>query len=247
MPPAAELPDRLDAVLTVVHLVFTTGHTAPDGPDLVRADLVDRAIGLARMLRTLMPDEREVAGLLALLLITDARRATRTDARGNLLLLEQQDRSAWDKAQIADGAALVVESLRGGQPGRFALQAAIAAVHAEAASYDQTDWPQLLVLYDRLLAAWPSPVVKLNRAVVVAMVCGPLAALDDIAGLEADGRLDGYHYLPAAKADLLRRLDRFDEAKTAYLTALELADNPAERGFLSRRIAEVSSWAGGLG
>jgi RNA polymerase sigma-70 factor (ECF subfamily) len=240
VPAAAELPDRLDAVLTAVHLVFTTGHTAPGGPDLVRADLVDRAIELGRMLRLLMPDEQEVAGLLALLLITDARRATRTDAHGSLLLLEQQDRSRWDTARIADGSALVIESVRGGRPGRFALQAAIAAVHAEAASYADTDWPQLLQLYDRLLRVWPSPVVELNRAVVVAMVSGPKAALDDIAKLEADGRLDGYHYLPATKADLLKRLGRVAEARSAYLAALKLTDNPAERGFLSRRVAEVS-------
>lgn len=245
VPGAAELPDRLDAVLTVVHLVFTTGHTAPGGPGLVRADLVDRAIGLARMLRTLMPDEQEVAGLLALLLITDARRATRTDADGNLLLLERQDRSLWDKASIAEGSALIIESLRRGRPGRFVLQAAIAAVHAEAASYAETDWPQLLVLYDRLLRAWPSPVVELNRAVVVAMVSGPQAALDDIAKLEADGRLDGYRYLPATKADLLRRLGRRGEARSAYLAALKLTENPAERGFLSRRVAEVSAADGG--
>jgi RNA polymerase sigma-70 factor, ECF subfamily len=240
VPAAAELPDRLDAVLTVVHLVFTTGHTAPGGPDLVRADLVERAVELARMLRMLMPDEPEVAGLLALMLVTDARRATRADAQGNLLLLEQQDRSRWDAGKIASGSALVIESLRGGRPGRFALQAAIAAVHAEAASYADTDWPQLLVLYDRLLEVWPSPVVELNRAVVVAMVTGPQAALDEIAKLEADGRLDGYHYLPAAKADLLRRLGRAAEARSAYLAALKLTDNPAERGFLSRRVAEVS-------
>lgn len=245
VPVAAELPDRLDAVLTVVHLVFTTGHTAPGGPGLVRADLVDRAIGLARMLRTLMPDEQEVAGLLALLLITDARRATRTDADGNLLLLERQDRSLWDKAGIAEGSALIIESLRRGRPGRFVLQAAIAAVHAEAASYAETDWPQLLVLYDRLLRAWPSPVVELNRTVVVAMVSGPQAALDDIAKLEADGRLDGYRYLPATKADLLRRLGRRGEARSAYLAALKLTENPAERGFLSRRVAEVSAADGG--
>jgi RNA polymerase sigma-70 factor (ECF subfamily) len=240
IPAAAELPDRLDAVLTVVHLVFTTGHTAPGGPDLLRPDLIVRAIELARMLRQLMPDEREVAGLLALELIADARSATRTDAKGNLLLLEQQDRSLWDRDRIADGAALVVEALRGGRPGRFALQAAIAAVHAEAARYADTDWPQLLVLYDRLLRVWQSPVVELNRTVVVAMVSGPQAALDDIAKLEADGRLDGYHYLPAAKADLLRRLGRFTEARSAYLAALKLTENPAERGFLSRRVAEVS-------
>lgn len=240
VPDPAELPDRLDAVLTVLHLVFTTGHTAPGGPDLLRGDLADRAVELARMLRTLMPDEREVAGLLALLLITDARRATRTDAQGNLLLLEQQDRSLWDSANIADGSALVIESLRGGGPGRFALQAAIAAVHAEAASYADTDWPQLLALYDRLLEVWPTPVVELNRTVVVAMVSGPEAALDDIAKLEADGKLDGYHYLPATKADMLRRLGRKAQARSAYLAALKLTDNPAERGFLSRRVAEVS-------
>ncbi len=242
VPEEAELPDRLDAVLTVMHLVFTTGHTAPSGPVLVRDDLVDRAISLARMLRQLMPDEPEVAGLLALMLITDARRRARTDEAGNLLLLEQQDRSQWDGAQIAEGAALVTESLRcGGRPGRFALQAAIAAVHGEAPSYAETDWSQLLVLYDCLLRAWPSPVVALNRAVVTSMVKGPEAALGELAELEADGRLDGYHYLPAAKADLLRQLGRRAEALSAYQAALELAENPAERAFLGSRIAEVSA------
>jgi RNA polymerase sigma-70 factor (ECF subfamily) len=241
VPDAAELPDRLDAVLTVMHLVFTTGHTAPSGPALVRDDLVDRAISLARVLRQLMPDEPEAAGLLALMLITDARRRTRTDAAGNLLLLEKQDRSQWDSAQIAEGATLVTEALRcGGRPGRFALQAAIAAVHGEAPSYATTDWPQLLMLYDRLLVAWPSPVVELNRAVVISMVSGPQAALDDLAKIEADGRLDGYHYLPAAKADLLRQLGRRAEALRAYQAARELTENPAERAFLGRRIAEVS-------
>jgi RNA polymerase sigma-70 factor (ECF subfamily) len=208
--------------------------------------LVDRAISLARMLRQLMPDEPEAAGVLALMLITDARRRTRTDAQGNLLLLEQQDRSQWDGAQIAEGAALVTESLRcGGRPGRFALQAAIAAVHGDAPSYAETDWPQLLVLYDCLLRAWPSPVVALNRAVVISMVNGPEAALGELAVLEADGRLGGYHYLPAAKADLLRQLGRRAEARSAYQDALELAENPAEQAFLSGRIAEVSGRASG--
>ncbi|HET9897169.1 MAG TPA: DUF6596 domain-containing protein [Streptosporangiaceae bacterium] len=239
VPGTAELPDRLDAVLTVVHLVFTVGHTAPVGPDLVREDLVDRAMRLAQMLRALMPDEREVAGLLGLLLITDARRLTRTDAAGNLLLLEDQDRSLWDAAKIARGAALVVEGLRRGRPGRFALQGAIAAVHGEAPSYSATDWPQLLDLYDLLLRAWPSPVVELNRAVVTSMVSGPEAALDDIARLEADGRLDGYHYLPATKADLLRRLRRYAEAESAYRRALELTENPPEKAFIERRINQV--------
>jgi len=240
VPGAAELPDRLDAVLTVVHLLYTTGHTAPAGADLVRADLVDRAIGLARMIQALMPDEREVRGLLALLLLTDARRDTRADADGRLLLLEDQDRSRWDRAAIDEGTALVAGALRGGSPGRFALQAAIAALHAEAPSYRQTDWPQLLQLYRELLRAWPSPVVALNRAVVRAMVDGPQSALDEIAELELDGRLAGYRYLPAAKADLLRRLSRRTEAAQAYRAALELTDNAAERDFLTRRIAEVA-------
>jgi RNA polymerase sigma-70 factor (ECF subfamily) len=240
VPGAAELPDRLDAVLTVVHLLYTTGHTAPAGDNLVRADLVDRAIGLARMIGALMPDEREVRGLLALLLLTDARRATRADADGRLLLLEEQDRSRWDRAAIDEGAALVTGALRGGCPGRFALQAAIAALHAEAPSYGQTDWPQLLQLYGELLRAWPSPVVALNRAVVRAMADGPEAGLAEIRELELDGRLAGYRYLPAAKADLLRRLGRRGEAARAYKSALELTDNSAERDFLTRRIAEVS-------
>jgi RNA polymerase sigma-70 factor, ECF subfamily len=241
VPEAAELPDRLDAVLTVIHLLFTTGHTAPHGPGLVRPDLVERSIGLARLLRELMPDEPEVCGLLALLLINDARRATRTDSSGGLQLLEHQDRSLWDAEQIAEGGNLIVDAVRCGRPGRFALQAAIAAVHAEAPSYAATDWPQLLELYDRLLRAWPSPVVALNRAVVTSMVEGPEAALAEIAALEQDGRLDGYRYLPATKADLLRRLNRRDEAVRSYQDALALSDNAAELAFLEGRIAEMSA------
>jgi RNA polymerase sigma-70 factor (ECF subfamily) len=241
VPGEAELPDRLDAVLTVVHLLYTTGHTAPSGDGLVRADLVERAIDLARTLSVLMPDEREVRGLLALLLLTDARRATRIGPDGRMLLLEDQDRSRWDQAAIAEGSALVVGALRGGCPGRFALQAAIAAVHAQAPGYPQTDWRQLLRLYDELLRAWPSPVVALNRAVVLAMTEGPAAALEQVEELERDGRLTGYRYLPAAKADLLRRLGRLDAAAQNYREALELADNAAEQAFLTRRIGEVSS------
>jgi RNA polymerase sigma-70 factor, ECF subfamily len=248
VPGPAELPDRLDAVLTVVHLLYTTGHTAPAGPDLVRADLVERALGLARMLRELMPDEREVRGLLALLLLTDARRATRAAADGRLLLLEEQDRSQWDRAAIGEGTSLVTEALRGhpgtagsARAGRFVLQAAIAAVHAEAPSYGETDWPQLLRLYDELLKAWPTPVVALNRAVVHAMVGGPQAGLADIDSIERDGRLAGYRYLPAARADLLRRLGRYQDAARAYRSALDLTTGDAERAFLARRIAEVSA------
>ena len=239
VPPSSELPDRLDAVLTVIHLLYTTGHTAPSGAQLVRRDLVERAIDLTRMLLALMPDEREVRGLLALLLVTDARRATRTDADGRLLLLEEQDRSAWDRVAIEEGHRLVLSALRGGQPGRFALQAAIAALHAAAPSYAETDWAQVLMLYDALLVVWPSPVVALNRAIAVAMVHGPAAALTEIEELELDDRLAGYRYLPAAKADLLRRLGRLPEAAAAYRAALELADNEAEREFLTGRLAET--------
>jgi RNA polymerase sigma-70 factor, ECF subfamily len=247
VPGPAELPDRLDAVLTVIHLLYTTGHTAPAGPDLVRAELVERAIGLARMVCELMPDEREARGLLALLLLTDARRATRSAVDGRLLLLEEQDRSRWDRAAIAEGAGLVTGGLRGrpGRPGRFLLQAAIAAVHAEAPSYADTDWPQLLRLYDELLNAWPTPVVALNRAVAHAMTDGPEAGLADIEAIDRDGRLAGYRYLPAARADLLRRLGRLQDAAEAYRTALGLTENAAEQAFLARRIAEVRGGGSG--
>jgi len=241
VPGPAELPDRLDAVLTVVHLLYTTGHTAPGGGSLVRDDLVDRAIQLARMLRLLMPDEPEVRGLLALLLLTDARRATRCAPDGRLLLLEEQDRTQWDRPAIGEGTALVREALRGGRPGRFALQAAIAALHAQAPSYADTDWRQILLLYDLLGRAWTSPVVTLNRAVALAMADGPEAGLAEIGELEQDGRLAGYRYLPAAKADLLRRLGRLGEAAQAYRAALELTANEAERSFLSHRLAEITA------
>jgi RNA polymerase sigma-70 factor (ECF subfamily) len=252
VPPAAELPDRLDAVLTVIHLLYTTGHTAPAGDRLVRDDLADRAIGLARMVAQLMPDEREARSLLALMLLSHARRAARLDDDGRLLLLSEQDRSRWDQCAIAEGTALVVSALRGagrgGRPGRFALQAAIAAVHAEAPTYDDTDWPELLGLYDELLVAWPSPVVALNRAVALAMVAGPAAGLAEIAAIEQrDGRLAGYRYLPAAKADLLRREGRAVEAARAYQEALALADNEAERAFLAGRLAALGEPGGSAG
>jgi RNA polymerase sigma-70 factor (ECF subfamily) len=239
VPEPAELPDRLDSVLVVVHLLFTTGHTAPAGDSLVRGDLVDRAIGLARMLRELMPDEREVIGLLALLVLTDARRATRMDETGGVVLLADQDRSRWDRAAIAEGSALVREALRGGRPGRFAVQAAIAALHAEAPSYAETDWRQVLGLYDVLTRVWSSPVVALNRAVALAKVAGPAAALARVDELAEDGRLAGYRYLPVTRADLLRQLGRSEEAVAAYRAALDLAENTAEREFLAARIAEL--------
>ena len=242
VPAAEDLPARLDAVLGVIHLLYTMGHTAPSGEDLVRADLAERAIGLARMLRDLLP-EPEVLGLLALLIVNHARRATRTDADGRLLRLADQDRAAWDRAAIAEGDRLVLAALDAGPPGRYTLQAAIAALHAEADTYDQTDWAQILVLYDALLEAWPSPVVALNRAIALGMVAGPTAALAEVERLEDDSALARYHYLPATKADLLVRLDRRAEAVAAYRAALALADNDAERAFLIARLAECAGAA----
>ncbi|WP_020576658.1 RNA polymerase sigma factor [Actinopolymorpha alba] len=239
MPVRSELPDRLDAALTAIHLLFTTGHLAPAGPELTRNDLTERALDLARLLRTLLPEEREVSGLLALLLANHARRATRTAADGQLLLLEEQDRSAWDSDAIAEAHERVLEALGGGSPGRFALQAAIAALHATAPTYDDTDWAQILELYDRLVRTWPSPVVALNRAVAVAMVHGPATGLAEVEALEPDERLTGYHYLPAIKADLLRRLGRPADAAVEYERALTLADNAAERAFLTSRLADL--------
>ncbi|WP_246187098.1 RNA polymerase sigma factor [Microlunatus speluncae] len=241
MPTAAELPDRLTAALSVIYLLFTTGHTAPSGSDLARTDLAVRALELARLLRDLMPDEREVTGLLALITVNHARRSGRTTPDGRLVLLEDQDRTLWDREAITAADRLIVEALRGGRPGRYALQAAIAALHASAPSYAETDWPQIVELYDALLAGWPSPVVALNRAVAVAMVDGPAAALREVDRLAADPRLAGYRYLPAIRADLLRRLGRTDEAVPLYREALRLADNEAERRFLFDRLAELTT------
>ncbi|WP_018562600.1 MULTISPECIES: RNA polymerase sigma factor [unclassified Streptomyces] len=236
VPRPAELPDRLTAVLGVIHLLFTAGHTAPSGPALMRTDLADRALHLARTLHDLMPDEAEVRGLLALLLVTDARRATRTGADGRLLRLEEQDRFLWDRATLAEAHELIVAGLRGGRAGRYLLQAAIASLYAEAPTYEETDWPQIAALYDRLLSLWPSPVVALNRTVPVSMAHGPGVALAQVEALEQDGRLSRYQYLPAIKADLLQRLGRTDEAAAAYRQALELTGNEAERAFLTARL-----------
>ncbi|MDQ2838004.1 MAG: RNA polymerase sigma factor [Actinomycetota bacterium] len=240
VPAEHELTERLDAVLTVLHLVFTAGHTAPSGDLLVRPELVERAIGLARLLLALMPDEREVGGLLALMLVTDARRSSRTDDAGELVLLAEQDRSGWDRDLIAEGHRVLLAALRGGQPGRFVLQAAIAALHAEATSYSDTDWAQIIGLYDLLLRAWPSPVVALNRAVAIAMARGPAAGLAAIEAIEA-AALAGYHYLPAARAELLRQLGRHQEAAQAYRQALDWVRNDAERSYLARRLAELDA------
>jgi len=238
-PAPAERAARLDAVLTVVHLVHSTGHTAPSGPDLVRDDLAARALDLARMLHRLVPGEPEVAGLLALLLAHHARRATRTDAEGRIVRLADQDRTRWDRAVVAEVDRLVVAALEAGPPGRFTLQAAIAALHAQAPSYAGTDWAQVVVLYDRLRAVWPSPVVDLNRAVAVAEVDGPQVALALVDRLVADGDLARYPYLPATRADLLERLGRPAEAVEDHRRALALTDNAAEQEHLRRRIAAL--------
>jgi RNA polymerase sigma-70 factor (ECF subfamily) len=204
VPSREELPERLDAVLAALHLLFTTGHTAPAGADLVRADLVGRALDLARMLYALLPTP-EAAGLLAMILLTDARRATRVGPDGRLLLLEEQDRGCWDRVALDEGRALVRDALRAGRPGPYALQAAIAAVHADAATWEQTDWPEIVGLYTLLQARWPSPVVALNRAVAIGMACGPEAGLAALQQLSADPALATYPYLPAVRADFLRR------------------------------------------
>ena len=241
VPDLAELPDRIDTVLTVVHLVFTTGHTAPAGSDLVRTDLVEQALTLARMLRTLLPDDADVAGMLGLILLTHARRTTRVGADGSLSLLSDQDRTRWDAAEITEGIGLVREALQRRPPGRFALMAAIAAVHAEAPTWSATDWSELVGLYDLLVVIWPSPVVALNRAVAVGFAEGPEVGLKALDELADDPQLASYAYLPSARADLLRRLGRSDEARAAYRTALGLTDNSVEREFLQARLDE---WGG---
>ena len=239
VPEGDELPARLPGVLRVVYAIFTEGYAASGGPELVRADLADEAIRLARILHRLLPREREVAGLLALLLLVDARREARTGEDGQLVLLDEQDRSLWDRGSIEEGRRLVVAALQGDRPGPYALQAAIAAVHDEAADVATTDWPQVVALYDLLADVALSPVVALNRAVAVAMRDGPAAGLELLDTLAADERLRGYHLLPAARADLLRRLGRRAEAAAAYREALRLVGNEPERAYLTRRLAEV--------
>ncbi|MFF0372270.1 RNA polymerase sigma factor [Micromonospora sp. NPDC005087] len=241
VPGADELPERLPTVLQAVYSVFTEGYAASSGPDLQRTDLAEEAIRLARILRRLLPAEREVAGLLGLMLLIHARRAARTGPDGGMVLLDDQDRGQWDHRMIDEGRRLVLVALTGGPPGPYGLQAAIAALHDEAADVASTDWAQVVALYDVLLGLVPSPVVALNRAAAVAMRDGPEAGLALLDELADDLRLRGYHLYPATRADLLRRLGRYGEAAAAYRSALTLVGTEPERAHLLRRLESVTS------
>jgi RNA polymerase sigma-70 factor (ECF subfamily) len=237
VPREADLPDRLRSVLAVVYLVFNEGHTATAGDRLVREDLCAEAIRLGRVLAALMPDEPEVQGLLALMLLVEARRTSRTGPSGELVLLGDQDRGRWDRALIEEGQAIVRRCLRHDMPGPYQIQAAINAVHSDAARAEDTDWRQIVALYDQLLAFLPSPVVELNRAVAVAELDGPAAGLELVEELD----LGDMHRFHAIRADLLRRLGRTDAAAAAYDAAIAGTENAAERDFLARRRAALAA------
>jgi RNA polymerase sigma-70 factor (ECF subfamily) len=241
VPETSEMAERLDAVLTVIYLVFNEGYTATREGPLIRTDLSAEAIRLGRLVMKLtgQPPPAEATALVALMLLQDARRDARLDDAGDIVILEKQDRSRWNHGQIAEALPLVAEAFAGGGVGPFALQAAIAAMHCQAARAEDTDWPRILRLYDRLERLQPSPIVSLNRAVAVAMVEGPRAALAIVDSLTETGALDGYHLLHAARADLLRRAGAPAEAARSYARALELATNGSERRFLYRRLREV--------
>jgi RNA polymerase sigma-70 factor (ECF subfamily) len=241
VPPDHLLPERLDAVLRVIYLVFNEGYAASSGDSLIRRELCTEAIRLGRVLVGLMPDEPEAIGLLGLLLLQDSRRAARLDGNGELVLLDDQDRSLWDSGEIDEGRALVERALRMRQPGPYQVQAAIAAVHADSARSGETDWAEIVGLYDELLRLEPSPVIELNRAVAVSKALGPEVALPILEALTAGDALPGYHHLPAARADVLRRLDRPAEAAGAYREALAMAPTATERTFLQGRLREVEA------
>jgi RNA polymerase sigma-70 factor, ECF subfamily len=241
VPPDEALPERLESVMVVVYLVFNEGYAATFGDRLIRHDLCEQAIRLARMLVELLPAHAETKGLLALMLLHDSRRMTRLDASGDLVLLENQDRSRWDREQIGEGATLVEAALREGgrPPGPYALQAAIAAVHAQAATAAETDWRQIAALYGLLVQVYPSPVIELNRAVAVAMSDGVERGLAMVDALDQRGELAAYHVLPVTRAELLRRLDRNGEAAKSYRRALAMVGNDAERRHLEKRLREI--------
>jgi RNA polymerase sigma-70 factor, ECF subfamily len=241
VPPAHLLPERISGVLAVLYLLFNEGYSASAGDDIVRPDLTAEAIRLARLLARLMPAEPEVAGLLALMLLHDSRRASRLDADGDLVTLEDQDRSQWDAAAIAEGLTLLDTARRRRSAGPYQLQAAIAACHAAAAQAADTNWAEIARLYDELYRLGPSPVVALNRAVAVAMADGPAAGLALVDELATGGSLDAYFLLPATRADLLRRLGRREEAAASYRDALRMVATGPERRFLSKRLAEVGT------
>jgi len=240
VPASAELHERLDGVLSVVYLVYTTGHTAPSGADLMRGDLAERGLELAGMLRVLLLGNADVAGLLALILLSEARTGARLDGNHDVVLLENQDRSKWDRQAIEEGVALLREALAARPPGRFALMAAIAAVHDESGSWSDTDWHEILGLYDLLMERWPSPVVRLNRAIALGFAAGPAEGLAELDALGAEPQLARYPYLAAARGDFLARLGRLEEARVAFGEALILTDNDAERRFLRGRISELT-------